>query len=80
MGLMFSQEDQELFPYEVVSHISVKGRRTTDTWLNLHIPDSGDHGLTEDWLWISNGHAMTHQMVYRFKHEHHAAWFALTWT
>lgn len=80
--MMFAPEDQALFPHEVITRISISmsDRQAVNTWLHAHIPDGGDHGLRDDWLWISNGDPDTYCMVFRFKHEHHAIRFALTWT
>ncbi len=80
MAIMLVQEDQALFPHEVITHISIHDRREAHAWLHSHIPDSGDHGPRNDWLWISNCDETNRHMVFRFKHDHHAIRFALTWT
>lgn len=80
MDLTFTYADIRDFPYEVLVNISINRRHESNAWLNIHIPDSGDGGNRDEWLWTSVGDQSTNTMIYRFKHAHHAALFALTWT
>lgn len=80
MVLAFSPEDKEEFSYEVSTQIHLRDRSLADEWLAQHVPDSGTDGDRSLWVWISNGDIHSHLMTYRFKHEHDALQFALTFT
>ncbi len=80
MVVVFTDKDKATFPYQVDTQILYSNTGLVDAWLDEHMPDSGIDGDRSLWLWISNADGTTRFMMYRFKYEHDALQFALTFT
>lgn len=69
---------KEEFPYKVELCASL--RVMADNWLHVNVPDTGDEGDRDGWLWDRGPLYLSGTHTYSFKHEQDALQFSLTWS
>jgi hypothetical protein len=65
------------FPYWV--ELAHTHRDMADNWLHVNVPDTGDDGDEDGWMWYRSPVTPTNTHIYAFKRSDHAAEFALAW-
>lgn len=73
----FEPPDPE-FPYRV--ELCASKLQVVSEWLRINVPDTGDAGDEEGWLWDRSAISPHDTHMYAFKHEHDAILVALTWS